>query len=135
MIWRRFLMANLTMIDSSCWIKFFRNSDKDIADKVQLLIENDSACICGIIELEILQGIKSAKQRSQVEESFYYIKYFDFQRRDFINAGNRIRNLRKDGITIAPSDVLIAEICIRNSFNLFTLDNDFQYTVELKKYV
>ena len=126
-------MANLIMIDSSCWIKFFRNSDKNVADKVQYLIENDNACICGIIELELVQGIKSEKQKRQVEELFSYIKYSDLQRRDFINAGSRIRDLRKKGITLAPSDVLIAELCIRNSITLYSLDKDFDIINELHR--
>ncbi len=126
-------MANLIMIDSSCWIKFFRNSDKDVADKVQLLIENDSACICGIIELEIIQGIKSKRQKEEVEQLFSILKYFDFERRDFINAGSRIRDLRKEGITLTPSDVLIAELCIRNSITFYSLDKEFDCINELHR--
>jgi predicted nucleic acid-binding protein len=126
-------MAHLIMIDSSCWIKFFRNSDKDVADKVQFLIENDSACICGIIELEIMQGIKSKRQQEEVKQLFSILKYIEFKRRDFINAGSRIRDLRKEGITLAPSDVLIAEVCIRNSITLYSLDKDFDCIKELHR--
>jgi len=124
-------MAKFIMIDSSCWIKFFRNSNIEVADKVQYYIEKDSACICGIVELEIMQGIRSNRQLNLVKDLFSIIKYYDIQRSDFINSGNRIRNLRQEGITLAPSDVIIAEICIRNSLDLFTLDQDFSFIEEL----
>ena len=116
------------MIDSSCWIKYFRNDIPKIADSVQKLIEEDRACICGIIELEIIQGIKNEQQSKIIKDLFSIIPYYNFDREDFISAGNRIKNLITKEITFAISDSLIAEICIRNQIELFTLDNDFRFS-------
>lgn len=121
-------MNNNVMIDSSCWIKYFRNDIPKIADSVQKLIEEDRACICGIIELEIIQGIKNEQQSKIIKDLFSIIPYYNFDREDFISAGNRIKNLITKEITFAISDSLIAEICIRNQIELFTLDNDFRFS-------
>ncbi len=128
-------MSNLVMIDSSCWIKYFRNNDQDIAQNVENLFQSDRVCLCGIIELEIIQGIRSKQQTSLIKYVFTALPYFDFQRIDFINSGNTIRELRLKGITVAPSDALIAELCIRNNFTLYTKDNDFNFFPKLKRYL
>ncbi|MBM2815069.1 MAG: hypothetical protein HW421_1831 [Ignavibacteria bacterium] len=120
-------MSELIMIDSSCWIKYFRNSDIEIADKVESFIKSDRACICGIIELEIVQGIRSIQQSSIIQDVFSVLTYFDFQRPDFIKAGNTISDLRQNGISVALSDSLIAELCKRIELKIFTTDNDFSY--------
>ena len=119
-------MDSFVMIDSSCWIKFFRNSDKQISDLVQELIESDHAAISGMIELELFQGIKSEKQSFEIKELFSVLKYFDSNREVYINAGIKIREFRKKGISIAPSDAIIAEICLSNNIRLLTTDSDFE---------
>ncbi|MCX7735778.1 MAG: PIN domain-containing protein [Candidatus Kapabacteria bacterium] len=127
-------MNEIVMIDSSCWIKFLRNSDENIADLVQSLIQKDLAAICGITELEVIQGVKSYKQAEMIKDLFSSLIYYEFSREDFINAGNRIRKLRENGITLAISDVLIAELTIRNNLKLLTTDNDFRFIEELVFY-
>jgi predicted nucleic acid-binding protein len=127
-------MNKLIMIDSSCWIKYFRNSDDVISENIQELIKNNTACLCGIIELEIIRGIKNTKQEDLVKDLFSILKYFDFQRDDFINAGSTIRRLSTKGITITPSDCLIAELCIKNNLSIYTVDKDFNYFINLEKY-
>jgi predicted nucleic acid-binding protein len=119
-------MNDYVMIDSSCWVEFLRGGNKDIADKVEGLIESDRAAICGIVELEIIQGIRNKNQSVLIRNLFGIIKYYDFERKDFINSGDSIKKLRSEGITIAPSHALIAELCIRNKLSLMTLDKDFK---------
>jgi predicted nucleic acid-binding protein len=128
-------MSNLVIIDSSCWIKYFRNNDQVVAKNVENLIQEARACLCGIIEMEIIQGIKSKQQNLSIKYVFTALPYFEFQRIDFINSGNTIRELRLNGITVAPSDALIAELCIRNNLSLYTKDNDFNNFPKLKRYL
>ena len=127
-------MNEFVLIDSSCWIKFFRNSDKIIADTVTHLIKSDQACLCGIIELELFQGIKSVQQLKNIQDVFSILTYYHFQREDYIKAGNTIRNLRLNGISVSLSDSLIAELCQRNNLRIFTTDTDFKYFNDLKIY-
>ncbi len=127
-------MNELVMIDSSCWIEYLRNSDQKIADTVVDLIQNHQACICGIIEMEIVQGIRNKKQAELVSNLFDILKYYTIVREDFINAGKRIIEMKKKGIIVATSDCLIAEICIKNNLKLYTKDKDFNYFQKLKLY-
>ncbi len=125
-------MSELVMIDTSCWIPYFRGTDKKIEDEIVFLLSSDKAAICGIVELEVVQGIKNKKHEYQVRELVSYIKYLPFEREDFVNAGKRMNRLRKKGITLAVSDSLIAEICIRNHIKLLTNDADFKQINEIE---
>ena len=126
-------MNDLVMIDTSAWIKYFRNSDSKIADIVQNLIETNKAAICGIIEMEIFNGIKSKSKLNDYKDLFSEIEYFEMAREDFRNAGMRMSRLRENGITVSPTDTIIAELCIRNKLNLLTTDADFNHFKELEK--
>ena len=54
---------NKVLIDSSAWINYFRHGTDKIADEVNLLLEEDRVVLCGMVELEILQGIKSKEHK------------------------------------------------------------------------
>ncbi len=127
-------MNELVLIDSSCWIKYFRNNEILIANIVQELIENDKAAICGIIELEIIQGISSEKQQEAVNLTFSILPYIEILRQDYICAAKTIKLLKNKGISVSITDTIISQICIRNNMKLFTIDSDYQYFDNLKLY-
>lgn len=128
-------MNDLVMIDSSCWIKYFRNNDIIVAESVEFLIKSERACICGMIELEIIQGIRNSGQELMISKLFSILPYYEFTRNDFINSGNTIKILRLSGITLAPSDTLIASLCLRNDIMIYSKDSDFNYFPDLKRYL
>jgi tRNA(fMet)-specific endonuclease VapC len=126
-------MINRVVIDSSVWMDYFRPGKNTSADQVNLLLDEGRATLCGMIELEILQGLRE-KEQTMVQDLFRVLHFIDSRREDFIAAGLMLNQLRKKGITIPSSDCLIAAQCIREGLPLFTLDNDFKQIPALKKY-
>ncbi len=127
---------NLTsdvIIDSSVWIEFFRYGNGEICDLVDELLESNGAALCGIVEMEILQGVRK-KEQKLISDLFSALKYYELKRIDFINAGNQLNILRKKGITIPSTDSLIGTLCQRNNLVLLTLDNHFDHLEKVKKY-
>lgn len=118
-------MNNNVLIDSSCWIKFIRNNPVEVADRVEELIENNSASICGIIELEVLSGAHNSKQRDLIVRNFSILNYYNIEREDYISAAKLISDNRKIGTSFSQNDALIAQICIKHNLKLYTLDKDF----------
>ena len=121
------------LIDSSVWINYFRPGKSLVAADVNLLLDEDKVFLCGMVELEILQGLRG-KEHHLVEDLFKALHYIETTREDFISAGIMLNQLRKTGITIPTSDCLIASLCIRSDCALFTLDKDFKHVSLLKKY-
>lgn len=124
---------NKVLIDSSVWINYFRPGKSNVETGVNLLLDEDRVVLCGMVELEILQGIKG-KEQSLVQDLFKSLHYIETIRDDFISAGMLLNQLRTKGITIPSSDCLIATQCIRAHCSLFTLDNDFKHIRTLEIY-
>lgn len=125
--------ANRVLIDSSVWIDYFRKGKCKVEEQVNLLLDEDRVAICGMVELEILQGLRGNEQ-AIIQDLFGVLHFIDTQRIDYVNAGLMLNDLRKKGITIPSSDCLIAAHCIHHKLSLFTLDNDFKHIRNLKFY-
>ena len=120
------------LIDSSVWINYFRPGKSIVAEKVNTLLDEDRVVLCGMVELEILQGLRN-KEHDLVKDLFTALHYIETTREDFIIAGTALNHLRQKGITIPASDCLIAAQCIRLHYPLYTLDNDFKQIPSLKR--
>lgn len=120
------------LIDSSVWINYFKPGKSIVAETVNTLLDEDRAVLCGMVELEILQGLRN-KEHNLVKDLFSALHYIETTREDFINAGTTLNHLRQKGITIPSSDCLIAAQCIRLHYSLYTLDNDFKHIPSLKR--
>lgn len=124
---------NKVLIDSSVWIDYFRKGKSKVEEQVNLLLDEDRIALCGMVELEILQGLKGNEQ-TIIQDLFSVLHFIDATRTDFVKTGIMLNELRKKGITIPSSDCLIAAQCLHHKLSLFTLDNDFKHIPHLKFY-
>jgi len=114
------------VIDTSAWVQAFRGSDPVIKSAVDRLLEEDLAVLCGIVEMEIFQGLKEA-ERKRIAPLLRILKYLEVERDDWILAGQEYAHLRTQGVTLPSSDVLLAAMCIRRDLPLLTTDGHFDY--------
>lgn len=121
------------LIDSSVWINYFRPGKSVVAADVNVLLDEGRAILCGMVELEILQGLRG-KDHDLVQDLFKALHYIETSREDFVFAGTMLNQLRQKGVTIPASDCLIAAQCIRSHCLLYTLDKDFKQIHLLKRY-
>lgn len=120
------------LVDTSVWIDFFRNEKGRTGDLLDTLLEEDRVLLCGVVEMEIFQGLRK-KELQELQSVFELIPYIDITREDFIASGTLWQSLRKKGETIPSTDCLIAELCIRYKLALFSLDSHFDKIKELKR--
>ena len=120
------------VVDTSVWIDFFHNEKGHPGDLLDTLLAEDRVLLCGVVEMEIFQGLRKRELR-EVKSVFELIPYIDITRRDFIASGTLWQNLRKKGKTLPSTDCLIAELCIRHNLSLFSLDSHFDKIKELKR--
>ena len=123
----------MTLIDTSAWVEFFRTNGRiDVADCVATLLDRDAAAICGMIELELLQGLRPNAAR-RVGPLLQALHYVPLEREDYVQAGNCLRALRQRGITVPASDGLIATAAIRRGLALLTTDVHFRHFGKLRR--
>lgn len=115
------------LVDTCAWIDFFRNASGALGGQLALLIEADRAAITGAVVAELLQGIKTEKERQSLEFVIASVAYLNTEERDWREAGLTMRQLRQQGIALPLTDALIATVAQRHQVNLLTIDKHFQH--------
>lgn len=113
--------------DTSVWIDFFNNNLTVSLEKFESHIQNnDDICVSGIIQAEVLQGIKSSKQFNQIQNHLSNMIFLEMPRDGYILSANIYRTVRQKGKTIRSlGDCLIASVAILNNVPLLHSDRDF----------
>lgn len=120
------------LVDSSAWIEFFRRAEGAVGDAILELLDGDRVVLCGMVELELLQGVRPGEHR-ELAQLFKALGYVETERQDFVDAGNRLAALRRKGVTIPTSDGLIASLCIRHHLHLLAVDAHFDHFPEMQR--
>ncbi len=81
--------------------------------------------VTGIILAELLTGIGNEKEQRFLEECFLGLPYLEASRETFAMAGKMGSTLRRKGITLPISDLLIAALAKIHALTVLTLDNHF----------
>ena len=120
------------LADTSIWFDFFKKGTSKASKDLSLLIELNLVYICGIIESEIIQGLRS-NEIEKILSALDVVNYIEIERTDFKEAGFLLNRLRNSGITIPLSDAIIASCAIRNNLKVITFDTHFNYIKPLIK--
>ena len=119
--------------DTTVWIEFFRTRSKT-GDILESLIKEGSVWLCGTVLFEILQGVRTEEEKSNVLEMLSDLPYVEMSQPLWQKASEISASLRKNGLNLPLSDILIAAVAIRNNFSVFTLDKHFEQIPGLKIY-
>jgi len=120
------------MVDSSAWVAYFRPGSESLSDLIIQLLDQERIAICGMVELELLQGARP-DERKELRSLFQALSFIETQRSDFIAAGDRLAALRRKGITIPAADGLIATLCAKHRLKLLAIDKHFDYLPEIAR--
>jgi len=112
------------IVDTCIWIEYFRGVPK-IKEAITILINEHSLSLCGIVVYELFQGIKNPKEREMVQSDFEAFPYLEMNRSTWEKAANLSLSLRNKGITIPPSDLILASLALENKCMVFTEDAHF----------
>ena len=112
------------IVDTSVLINFLKGEDR-VFNVVTKLLEKKRITITGIIIAELLQGIKNPKEEQIIAEMLTGLKIFEADTALWIKAGRLSASLRRKGISLPLTDVVIASLAIEHNLSVFTLDNHF----------
>jgi hypothetical protein len=121
------------LIDTSAWIEFFRGYSK-VAETVTSLIETGRASLCGVIYYELLQGAKDGEEALHLPNALSALKYFEITTDVWIQAGHIAAKLRRRGITLPMSDILVGIVAMEHGLQVLTLDKHFSSIPGLTHY-
>ncbi|MDK2805469.1 MAG: hypothetical protein PWQ94_633 [Thermoanaerobacterium sp.] len=124
-------MKDNILVDTSVWIEYFRNK-REIVEIIDDMLLHNRVYITGLIIAELLQGVKTEKERGMLERYIDSIPTVSCDNKDWIGVGKLSFKLRRDGKTIPLSDVLIAYLSIKNNMMIFSFDKHFKMIDDVK---
>lgn len=124
---------NKFFIDSTIWVEFFRGKNKTICDLTAGLIDEGTIFYNGIILSELLVGALNEKELETVENNFDGFEYLELSREIFEKTSHIGFKLRRQGITIPLTDMIIAAHCLYYDLVLITGDEHFKIIHEKLK--
>ncbi len=119
------MKANV-LVDTSIWIEFFNHPESKSGEQLEQLIINDRVVYSGIILAELLQGAKIEKEYREIKENMVVFPFLETGYETWHLTGKTAYNLRRKGITIPISDLLIASQAKENNCLVYTFDKHFK---------
>lgn len=126
------------LADTNVWIAYFRGEraklqEQPAAEVLDRLIGEDRVVLSGVVEMELFQGLRE-NERGTLEAQFSALEFFALDREDFRRAGHILGDLRRQGVTIASPDALIAALCLRHDLTLLENDGHFEHIAGLERF-
>lgn len=122
------------IVDTSVWIDFLKNQGTPSIPRLKRLLLENRVIVVGIVLAELLQGASSSREKDFIEQLVASLPYEELRRQHWIKAGELSNKLRKKGVTLPLTDLLVAALALDKRWAVFTLDPHFGRIEGLKVY-
>lgn len=117
----------MVIVDTSAWVEYLQDGHANVVKKVGDCLEQDLVGIGDLIYCEVMQGIRSPRQRGQVSSLLLSLPQFEMVGFGIAEkSAENYRLLRSKGVTVRKTiDVLIGTFCAEHGFQIVHNDSDF----------
>jgi len=112
-------------VDTSVWISYFRDGDANYGDLIDALVDENRVHINGIVLVELLTGARNPAEFDRLSLALAGLKFVPSDRTSFRSAGRNGYLLKKKGISVSLSDMIIATDCMDHDLVLIESDKHF----------
>ena len=116
----------MVVADTSVWIEYFRGGAEPVRATMRALIKGQQAVLVGVVLAELLQGCRSPKEAELILSNLAGLPFLETRYPTWKNAGQLSASLRRKGITLPLSDVIIAALAIEHDCEVYSLDPHFE---------
>ena len=121
----------MKLIDSSAWIEYYRKEgNTEYKAWISGAIQNNAAAVNGIIQVEILIFTKTQSEYDFVSSDFSGLHNLILDDHVFQKASEIGFDLRRKGVTIPGTDLIIAACAIVSNAELIHFDSHYKYIAE-----
>ena len=115
----------MVLVDTSVWIAFFREGSSPAARKLDVLLEEGEACICGLIQAELLPGLHR-EDRVRVRTLMAGLPCLETATDIWADVADmQERSLARGLGPFSIPDLIVAAVALRHNVPLFSLDKHF----------
>ena len=112
-------------VDTSVWISYFREGGSEHGDFIDELIDDGRVHINGIVLDEILTGARTPDELDRLSAALAGLKLVPSDRASSESAGRSGFALKKKGVSVPLSDIIIATDCIDHGLVLIESDKHY----------
>lgn len=112
-------------VDTSVWVPYFRYGASELGDFIDGLIDDGLVYINGIVLVELLTGSRTPAELERLKLALAGLNYVPGDRESLGAAGRNGFALKRKGLSVPMSDLIIATDCIEN--DLVLIDSDGHY--------
>ncbi len=129
------MSVDKVIIDTSVWIDYFRGGDLSLSQMVDEIINGGKVCVPGIVLAELIQGAKSKREISIIEDMIETFTFLDTGPGNgaWVEAGKLSYDMKKAGVAGHLADCLIAVLARKNGCRVLTRDRHFQALQSMAK--
>lgn len=121
----------MILVDSSAWVAYYRpEGSEGLKNLIKEVITADLVAVNGIIVVEILSGISKELEFNKVASDFKGFHSLSLSEESFFEASSLGSSLRRKGVTVPSTDLIIAASAIKNNAMLHHLDSHFDLIAE-----
>ena len=116
------------LVDTCLWSLAFRGKtprEKNVADELTKLIDENRAKIIGPIRQEVLSGYSEHAKYVKLRSKLAYFPNETIIDSEYEAAAEYSNLCRRHGVQGSHTDFLICAVCSRGPFVLYTTDKDF----------
>jgi predicted nucleic acid-binding protein len=115
----------MVLVDTSVWIAFFREKTSAAAKTLDGLLEEGAVGICGLIEAELIPGIRQ-DDRERVRSLIASLPRFEINPATWSEVVRIQESALKRGLgPFSIPDLILASLALQNNLPLFSLDRHF----------
>jgi len=115
----------LTLIDTSAWVEFLRDTGSPVCERVDTLLAARIAT-CDAVRMEVLAGARDQEHLQQLRALLARATLLPTESIDYDTAAALYRGCRSQGKTVRKLiDCLIAAVAIRANVPILHMDEDF----------
>jgi predicted nucleic acid-binding protein len=116
----------MVLVDTSVWIAFFREKSSAAAKALDTLLEEGEVCICGLIEAELIPGLRQ-NDRERVRSLLASVSRLEIP----TDIWSQIIKIQENALAVGLGpfsipDLLLTSLAIRNEIPVFSLDRHFE---------
>ena len=117
--------ADRVLPDTCAWIDFFNACQTPLSAALAEALRHGQVRTCGIVKYELVQGLIGKDEERVLCEALSAVAHLEMTESLWVKAGHLSFRLRKRGLTIPLSDILIATLALEHSLSVLTIDRHF----------
>ncbi|NQW23227.1 MAG: PIN domain-containing protein [SAR202 cluster bacterium] len=121
------MQSNLFLLDTSVWLEVLppRDTNPDLRIRVDALLAADQVATMGMVELELLGGVRSQQEWDRLQEYLSALHRLPVAEETWEEAAQMGFQLRRQGVTVPFTDLLIGAVAVKSDAILLHRDRHF----------